>query len=78
MYMKIFLSSLHSNFKFSVEMVAHTVKTDQSENNNENYSPLLLQGAIPDYRHTEVEEDSLNCKTFVVDVIKQIDSINKT
>jgi hypothetical protein len=56
-------------------MIAHIVKTDQSENNNENYSPLLLQGAIPDFRHTEVQEDSQNCKTFVVDVIKQVDCI---
>jgi hypothetical protein len=58
-------------------VVAHTVKTDQSENNTEHYSSLLLQGAIPDYRHTEVQEDSQNCKTFTVDVMKQVGSIKE-
>jgi len=75
--MKIFLGSWHSNFKLSMATVAHIVKTDRSENNNENYSPLLLQGAIPDYRHTEVQGDSQNCKTFVADVMKLVDSIKE-
>jgi hypothetical protein len=75
MYMKIFLGSWHSNFKLSMAMVVHNVKTDRNENNNENYSPLLLQGAIPDYRHNEVQGESQNCRTFVVDVMKQVDSI---
>jgi hypothetical protein len=56
-------------------MVAHTVKTNQSENNMENYSPLLLKGAIPDYRHIEVQGESKNCQTCVVDVMKQVGSI---
>jgi hypothetical protein len=75
--MIISLGSWNSNFQLSMAMVAHTVKTDRSENNNENYSPLLLQGAIPDYRHTEVQGDSQNRKTFVVDVMKQVHSIKE-
>jgi len=75
MYMKIFLDSWHSNFKLCMAMVAHTVKTDRNEHDKENYSPLLVQEAIPDYRHNEVQGDSQNCKTFVVDVMKQVDSI---
>lgn len=83
----LFITSLnvHENisrclaFKFQTfyDNGCHTVKTDRSKNNNENYSSLLLQGAIPDYRHTEVHGDSQNCRTFVVDVMKQVDSIKE-
>lgn len=58
-------------------MVSHTVKTDQAENNTENYIPLLLQGAVPGYRHIQVQGDAKIAKHSLVDMMKQVRSRTK-